>query len=304
MDNSHEIKLEWTGERYVPQIRGSIALEHLHRYAFASEHVNGKEILDIASGEGYGSEMLSRTAKHVYGVDIDEASVKHAQGKYKTHNLEYLLGSCTEIPMPDNSVDVVVSFETIEHITDHDRMMSEVKRVLRPNGTLIISSPNKLAYNKDSDHDNPFHLKELTVEEFQHLLKKYFRSRLFLGQKVIYGSALIKENGEEMLFNTYNFNSLPGTAKASKGLILPEYIISICSDKEIKNISGGFCEQELCLSQAFVEASEFISEKNKEIINLKLNLKNKESSLSWRINSPLRKLRNILAMVIRGMHSK
>lgn len=298
IDNSTE--LAWTGERYVPQLRGSIALEHLHRYAFASEYVEGKIVLDIATGEGYGSEMISRTAKHVYGVDIDEASVKHAQGKYKTHNLEYLVGSCTEIPLTDNSVDVVVSFETIEHITDHDRMMSEVKRVLRPNGTLIISSPNKLAYNKDSDHDNPFHLKELTLEEFQHLLKKYFRSRLYLGQKIIYGSALIKENGEEMLFNTYNFNSLPGTVKASKGLIFPEYIISICSDEEIKSISGGLCEQNLCESQAFVEASEFIiSQNNKEITKLKLDLKDKESSLSWKITSPLRKFRNILATVIR-----
>jgi len=62
--------LEWTGERYVPQMRGTIALEHLHRYAFASEYVQGLDVLDIASGEGYGSEMLSRTARHVYGVDI------------------------------------------------------------------------------------------------------------------------------------------------------------------------------------------------------------------------------------------
>jgi ubiquinone/menaquinone biosynthesis C-methylase UbiE len=131
-DSKQTLELEWTGERYVPQIRGTIALEHLHRYAFASEHVAGKVVLDMASGEGYGSEMLSRTAKHVYGVDIDEASVKHAQQNYKAENLEYHLGSCTEIPLPDASVDVVVSFETIEHITDHESMMREVKRVLRP----------------------------------------------------------------------------------------------------------------------------------------------------------------------------
>ena len=110
--------LPWTGERYVPQVSGNIALEHLHRYAFASGLSEGKRVLDIACGEGYGSEMLSRNAKSVVGVDIDPATVAHAMTKYRSPKMKFIEGACEKIPLPDKSVDLVVSFETLEHIDE------------------------------------------------------------------------------------------------------------------------------------------------------------------------------------------
>jgi SAM-dependent methyltransferase len=258
--NSNSSDLEWNGERYVPQLRGTIALEHLHRYAYASEYVKGKVVLDIASGEGYGSDMLSRIAKHVYGVDIDEESVRHAQAKYQAKNLKYIIGSCTEIPLPDASVDVVVSFETIEHITDHDRMMCEVKRVLRPGGSLIISSPEKSVYDNINEQPNPFHLKELSGNEFQELLSRHFKHIALLGQRVILGSALVGLDGKSSLARTYEFSALPKKINSKTGLPKPIYIIAICSDEPIKNQSGSLCEQNIWEHQYCVDLAQTVAD--------------------------------------------
>src|SRR6185436_20367656 len=102
-----------------------------------------KIVLDIACGEGYGVNLLSHNSKFVFGVDIDSQVISHASTKYKQSNVKFIPGSATQIPLPDFSVDVVTSFETLEHLEDHTTMMSEIKRVLKLNGILIISTPDK-----------------------------------------------------------------------------------------------------------------------------------------------------------------
>jgi len=135
--------LEWTGERYIPGIQGDVAVEHLHRYALARELVHGKDVLDIACGEGYGSNLLIETAQSVIGVDAAEDAIAHARQTYVRSGLQFEVGRCDAIPLKSNSVDVVVSFETIEHHDRHDEMMAEISRVLRADGVLIVSSPDK-----------------------------------------------------------------------------------------------------------------------------------------------------------------
>ena len=87
-------ELPWTGERLVPSVTDQTAIEHLHRYSVALNLAAGKRVLDIASGEGYGSDMLARVAQHVIGVDICPDSVNHAAAKYRRSNLEFRLGDC------------------------------------------------------------------------------------------------------------------------------------------------------------------------------------------------------------------
>src|SRR5690348_16658777 len=105
-------ELPWTGERLVTSLGGDIVLEHLHRYAFANQLVASKDVLDIASGEGYGSFLLASQARSVIGVDYSTESVLHAQEKYGASNLRFCVGDCRCIPLPAASVDVVVCFET------------------------------------------------------------------------------------------------------------------------------------------------------------------------------------------------
>jgi len=139
---------DWTGERLETFVWGESTAEHLHRYALAMDHVRDKDVLDIACGDGYGSALLNKTARSVIGVDVNKDVIDKACKKYISASLTFKQGSATNIPLDDQSVDVVVSFETLEHLEDHDGMMKEIKRVLKPGGLLIISTPNKAEYSE------------------------------------------------------------------------------------------------------------------------------------------------------------
>jgi SAM-dependent methyltransferase len=184
--------LEWTGERFLPWLeQPTIAYEHLHRYAYAAGFVRGKRVLDMASGEGYGSKMLSETASFVVGIDIDDNAVRHASDTYTSSKLQFLTGSIAAVPIEnDHSFDVIVCFEAIEHIENQDELLKEVKRLLKADGIFIVSTPNKALYHEEEREENPFHVKELNFDEFHALLDAHFSSVQFLGQRVHSGSTM------------------------------------------------------------------------------------------------------------------
>lgn len=165
------------GERMVPEsCAPSTFWEHVHRYQMAIRYVRGMDVLDIACGEGYGTASIKASgAKSVLGVDIDPDAVAHAAQRYGVTTRQ---GSATSIPCPDQSFDLVVSFETIEHVDSPERFLDEVCRVLRPNGTFIVSTPDKEVY-RDVDPNNTFHISEMTPSEFKKLLSGRFRSIKF-----------------------------------------------------------------------------------------------------------------------------
>jgi len=150
-------ELPRTGERLIPTCRGQVLYEHLHRYALAVALAPGKRVLDIACGEGYGSNLLAGVSKYVIGVDIAPEVIAHAKHAYPRKNLLFREGSCLNIPVEDRSVDLVVSFETIEHLDNHEQFLREIKRVLSDGGALIISSPDKQEYTDRLGNKNPFH---------------------------------------------------------------------------------------------------------------------------------------------------
>jgi ubiquinone/menaquinone biosynthesis C-methylase UbiE len=163
------------GERMVTESGDpGLIIEHLHRYLLARLYCQGKTVLDIACGEGYGTNILSRIAKHVTGVDMDEKTIAHATGKYRADNMVFKTGNVTAIPVEDSSMDVVVSFETLEHLQEQGRMLAELKRVLKTDGLLIISTPDKKYYSDESGFSNPFHVRELYSHEFLGLLERFF----------------------------------------------------------------------------------------------------------------------------------
>jgi SAM-dependent methyltransferase len=185
--------LEFTGERYVPGTAGEIAHEHWHRYVFARAFVQGLRVLDVACGEGYGSALLGQVAAHVTGVDIDVETLDHARSAYADRaNVEFIHGSAAALPLPDASVDVITSFETIEHLeaADQPRMLAEFARVLRPDGFVIVSSPNRPQYSDVRGYVNPFHLHELDRDELARLLEPHFRAQRWHRQRRYLGSAL------------------------------------------------------------------------------------------------------------------
>jgi 2-polyprenyl-3-methyl-5-hydroxy-6-metoxy-1,4-benzoquinol methylase len=165
--------LEYTGERMVPEAADRLTFwDHVYRYAFACRFAAGKRILDIACGEGYGTAALEKVgASSVIGVDISDRACAHARDKY---GVDARTGSAEQIPLVDHSVDLVVSFETIEHVPDPRRFLGECARVLAPGGRLIVSTPNKDVYSGPGSTPNPFHCSEMTEREFVAALGAHF----------------------------------------------------------------------------------------------------------------------------------
>lgn len=186
-------KLKSTGERYVSSWTGNVQHEHYHRYLFAAGLCSGKRVLDVASGEGYGCQLISQVAEYVVGVDLDVGAVEYAQRTYGSPSARFVAADATKLPFDDASFDIVTSFETIEHLQDHDAFLSEVKRVLHPDGLLVISSPNRIVYTEKNSHENPFHVHELDRDEFVKTLDRYFKKHSLMLQRPICGSVLIEE---------------------------------------------------------------------------------------------------------------
>ncbi len=186
--------LPFTGERFVPGTQGEIWVEHWHRYHFAARWARGKRVLDVACGEGYGSALLARHAAHVTGVDVSADAIAHAGREYaKLGNARFVRASCTAIPLEDASIDVAVSFETLEHIGEQAAFLDELARVLAPGGVLVLSCPNKLEYTDRRKFANEYHVKELYRNELQALLAPRFPHADWYGQRPTFYSLIAPE---------------------------------------------------------------------------------------------------------------
>ena len=270
VDESMSHGIEFDGERFIPdQAHGDIELEHLHRYLLASELAAGKIILDIASGAGYGSAMLARQADHVIGVDISEDAVSYASLKYKLKNLEFRLGSCSAMPVANASIDLVVSFETIEHHAEHEAMMAEIKRVLRPDGFLIISCPDKYEYSDKPNYRNEFHVKELYRDEFRNLLKGYFKKHSIYGQRVVYGSLVLSEEG---LGDIGSYDIGDSQLPVISGTPHAVYLIAVASDAAPPRLKSGIFQQPVGDSGVVKELGSHIERLEGAIDNLNATL--------------------------------
>ena len=187
---------DFTGERFVPGAIGEIAYEHWHRYAFARRFAAGRRVLDAACGEGYGTALLGAVAAGATGVDIDAAAIARARATYGDRNhVSFATGSVTALPFAAASFDVVVSFETIEHLDAREQppMLAEFRRVLAPGGLLVLSSPNKRRYSDERSHRNPFHRHELYRDDLARLLEPEFPYRLWFHQQPSHASAIWRE---------------------------------------------------------------------------------------------------------------
>lgn len=180
-----------SGERLVPdrQYGELVHAEHLARYLLAAQLAAGRTVLDVASGEGYGTALLAKSqAVSATGVDVDERTVKAATERYPC---AFHCADIADLPFEDDSFDLVVSFETIEHVSDAPAAFSELARVLAPDGLLMISTPNTHEYLVD----NEFHTREFSHEEFVDLLRARFGSVRLMYQHNWLTSAILDADG-------------------------------------------------------------------------------------------------------------
>jgi ubiquinone/menaquinone biosynthesis C-methylase UbiE len=178
--------MEFTGERVVPgKTPQTIYDEHIYRYIFAANLAENKLVLDVACGTGYGvGYMVDKGAGEVVGVDISMAAVDYAQERLGRNNkASFVCADAIRLPFVDNAFDIVVSFETIEHIRQCRKFLAECRRVLKENGLLICSTPNRRIFSPNlAKPINTFHVKEFWPEEFSRLLRRYFADITLYGQ--------------------------------------------------------------------------------------------------------------------------
>ncbi|MDE1886359.1 MAG: class I SAM-dependent methyltransferase [Xanthomonadaceae bacterium] len=228
--------LEFTGERFTPECVREIRYEHWARYAFALELARGRRVLDAACGEGYGSAMLAGAAASVLGVDIAEDAIAHARSRYGAQaNLRFERGDCTALDAAPGSFDLIVSFETLEHVAAQENLIAGFARALTDDGILIVSSPDKRTYSDVSGFRNEFHVRELYRDELLALLAPHFAQVRLYGQKLLFQSAI------------WNLQSAPrrvaaatlveSAAMPQAGLdYAPLYFIAVCSRRPLPEL--------------------------------------------------------------------
>ena len=230
--------LEFDGERFTPENVREIWYEHMHRYAFAEPLVSGLEVLDAACGEGYGAAILARTANSVAAVDISPEAINHARVRYSLDNLEFHEADCCCLPFNDARFDCIVSFETIEHLEDQTGMLAEFKRVLKPSGFLLISSPDKAVYSDQQGFENPHHVRELYADEFSGLLASQFTVCQLFGQKLMFHSAIwpldraTASGGEGGLRARLQNQEGDGPSEVEIPVQRATYLMALCADSE------------------------------------------------------------------------
>jgi ubiquinone/menaquinone biosynthesis C-methylase UbiE len=228
-------ELVFTGERFIPhQTDPILALEHYHRYYFASRFAKNKRVLDMACGEGYGSAFLSRYAEEVVGIDSDPATVDHAREKYSSiTNLHFEIGHCEDSPPGNQSFDMVVAFELLEHLDSNDqtKFLKNVRRVLKQEGLFIVSSPDKAEYAETHQSRNEFHKQELTLSELREFLGSHFKYVHLCAQRVLSLSTLWQLEGwQKTPFSFHSRKDLLDDLPDSASFSPPLYIVALCSN--------------------------------------------------------------------------
>jgi ubiquinone/menaquinone biosynthesis C-methylase UbiE len=296
-----------SAERYDPQSgEGTIvAAEHQARYRWAATVSAGREVLDAGCGVGYGSAMLADAgATRVIGIDVDDAVVADASSRYADRKVvEFRQGDLRELPFDDSSFDLVVCFEAIEHIDRQDAALDELRRVLRGEGHLLLSSPNREVYPPG----NPHHVHEYAPEELEEALRARFGVVELWRQHTWLASLLMDDGAASAGLETEIETSVRKLTPLSAGTEL--YTVAIAGNTSLSGLRGNtiLCEpieiRDLILSN--LKAHEDLRKRTDEMFAARQQTADTiagfEGSFSWRVTKPLRAVKRLMK---RGEGSK
>jgi SAM-dependent methyltransferase len=268
-------------------------------------------VLDLASGEGFGAAILAESARDVVGVDIDERTVEHSKLNYRASNLAFRVGDGRDLSgFESGSFGAVVAFEMIEHISDQEQVLAQIARVLAPDGLLIMSTPDRCAYSETSGRNNPFHLHELTIEEFTRLLSSQFASIAVWGQRAITGSALsalktagtgglppescfFVERVEEGWRRAPDLSPLYGIAVASNAALPPIAASSTLGDGGMEMVRAAWETSEVLRHELAAQAAagdRIVAELQSQLSVARKQIQRVEMSVTWQVFQRIRAL--------------
>lgn len=246
--------LPFTGERFVPDMSEKyIVAEHYQRYNAVLNIVKGKKVLDAACGAGYGTALMASVAENVTGIDISSEAISYANTRYSdVGNARYLEASIAELPFSDNTFDVIISFETIEHVNEElqNKFLKEIKRCLKDDGILVMSSPDKRTYTDLPGYHNEFHVKEFYFDEFDAFLRREFKyvEHYLQGKHDLSGEMLYP--AKDGTFSLKMLNRLETDKDQDR------YIVSVCSNDSVKceeSISSWFSYEYVPVAYRYTE---------------------------------------------------
>jgi GT2 family glycosyltransferase/SAM-dependent methyltransferase len=185
--------IEWTADRCVPGATdGQLGCEDLHRYLWAARVVEGRRVLEVASGDGLGAAILAKTAESVHGIEIDPVAVEQSRLDHVGANLRFELGEAEDLSrFEDRSFGAVVAFGIFERVAEPERVMAEITRVLAPDGVAIISMPARAMETGAAQEHASLAAHELSPREFERLLRGWFAHVRLSSQRAIVGSAIV-----------------------------------------------------------------------------------------------------------------
>jgi ubiquinone/menaquinone biosynthesis C-methylase UbiE len=161
--------------------------EHMDRYRFALKFTEPtSKVVDCACGTGYGAELLSRSAEDVSAFDASEEAIRFCRSRYASSGVRFEVSKAEALPLEPASVDVYTCFETIEHVENPEQVLKEAKRVVKPGGYFLVSTPNRVfsGLGPGEKPTNPFHVREWSLKEFHGLLQNYFPNLRHYVQRV------------------------------------------------------------------------------------------------------------------------
>lgn len=272
------------GERMIPEFhKNSITYsEHMLRYELAKKYCINKNVLDIASGSGYGTKILAEKAKNVIGVDVNKNAVKYASNNYSAKNIQYKVGSAVKIPIDEKSMDVCVSFETLEHlnIKDGEKFVKEINRVLKDEGVLVLSTPN----DKNVPKGNHYHFKEYTDKEIKKLLDKHFKYVKIYYQHDFIGTYIAKS--KKYISSNIKYMYKPETKDAI-------FFFAVCSNSPHKHIESNL----IYLGQNYSYMKEA------DLFNQKVNLENEVIEINKNLSNSIVEIESLKKQIIKLRHN-
>lgn len=226
------VEEEASPERFDPSFGHHIWYEHWHRYHWASRLAHGKVVADVACGEGYGSDLLAGAARQTVGIDAHRVTLEAARRKYGRESLAFIHGDARALPLGDDSIDLLVSFETLEHLAQQERMIAEIARVTRPDGLAIISTPDRELYSPEGVTHNEHHVSELSASEFQELLSGFFGSVRTFGQQFQLLSVIEEVQAREETSAGLAYADTSGARETGGGPGEHVYLIAVCGQSD------------------------------------------------------------------------